>query len=123
MESLNEIQIVTGKMEIAEKKLVTKEERISKLEQANNEQKEKQQSLFNLVQQLKQELSRSNKVVSEYEFLRVSNLSDTVFRGDESSRNSVSGGNGMSTLNPFRRGTIMGGRKGLVKSSSEAVTK
>jgi len=39
---------------------------------------------------------------------------------DSSSRNSISGGNGMKALNPFRRGTIMGGKKGLVKSSSEA---
>ena len=53
MEALNEIQIVTGKFETSDKKLSTKEDRIAKLEQANNDLKEKQQTMFNLVQQLK----------------------------------------------------------------------
>jgi len=55
------------------------------------------------------------------EFLQVGNQSENPLLDNYSSNLSVSGGSGMKALNPFRRGTIMGGKKGLVKSSSEAL--
>lgn len=59
MDALNDLEIVTLKMETAEKKVASKEERIVKMEQKNEASKEKQQGMFNLIQQLKQELSKS----------------------------------------------------------------
>jgi len=55
------------------------------------------------------------------EFLQVGNQSENPLLDNYSSNISVSGGSGNKALNPFRRGTIMGGKKGLVKSSSEAL--
>lgn len=49
MDALNDLQIETGKLETVEKKLTTKEDRISKLEKSNDISKGKQQGMFNQI--------------------------------------------------------------------------